>query len=82
LEERVQVNTSVFVLQSERKRLEAYENTFIQLFNDKSSADFSFKGVAQAHLFLLVARSEYFEALVRSSMIEAQKSEASIESFS
>ena len=79
LEEKVQVNSSALVIPSEIKRIETYENVMIALWNDKSSADFKFTGVTSAHLFLLVARSQYFEALATSQMVEAQKFEAAIQ---
>lgn len=40
LEEKVQVNSSVFTLPSEKKRIESFENVMIALHNDKGSADF------------------------------------------
>ena len=71
---------------SEEANHQLYNNMMIQIYNDrKISGDFTLvnKGDPQetykVHLFVLVARSSYFRALIDTPMLEANKMESVFE---
>jgi len=73
---------------SQRKSFEYYQNLLLQIYNDRNaSADFTLRNKQkpadesyQVHLFVLVARSEYYRGLIDTPMLEVQKMEGTFES--
>lgn len=72
---------SAFIINLKNQK-ELFTNKLISLYNDKSSCDFSLKlpdnSKLRAHMFILIARSDYFKSLIDSPMIESSNFKISI----
>ncbi|CDW86235.1 kelch repeat [Stylonychia lemnae] len=77
LEEQIQVNSNLFTVNPQQKE-EEFTNQMIRLYNDSTSYDFTLQSIdnetvqIRVHLFVLVARCDYFKGLIDSGMLETQ----------